>query len=47
MSEEIKIYLVPELAKLLHRPEGTIKTWLRRGRDSLRERLGAEGGIDL
>ena len=40
-------YSVEELAKLLHRPEGTIKTWLRRGRDSLREWLGEEGGIDL
>ena len=40
-------YSVQELAKLLHRPEGTVKTWLRRGRDSLRERLGEEGGIEL
>ena len=39
-------YSVEELAKLLHRPEGTIKTWLRRGRDRLRDSLGAEGGIE-
>jgi RNA polymerase sigma-70 factor (ECF subfamily) len=37
-------YSVSELAKLLHRPESTIKTWLRRGRESLRESLGEEGG---
>ncbi len=39
-------YSVEELAKLLHRPEGTIKTWLRRGRDRLRDGLGEEGGIE-
>ena len=38
-------YSVTELAKLLHRPESTIKTWLRRGRESLRESLGEEGGL--
>jgi RNA polymerase sigma-70 factor (ECF subfamily) len=37
-------YSVTELAKLLHRPESTIKTWLSRGRDRLRESLGEEGG---
>ena len=37
-------YSVKELAKLLHRPESTIKTWLNRGRESLRESLGEEGG---
>ena len=37
-------YSVTELAKLLHRPESTIKTWLSRGRDRLRESLGEKGG---
>ena len=37
-------YSVAELAKLLHRPENTIKTWLRRGRDALRERIDGKGG---
>ena len=37
-------YSVQELAKLLHRPESTVKTWLRRGRECLRESLGEEGG---
>ncbi len=37
-------YGVQELAKLLHRPESTVKTWLRRGREHLRESLGEEGG---
>lgn len=38
-------YSVRELSKLLHKPESTIKTWLRRGRDCLRESLGEEGGF--
>ena len=37
-------YSLAELAKILHRPENTIKTWLRRGRESLRDSLGEEGG---
>ena len=39
-------YPVAELARLLHRPESTVKTWLRRGRDVLRERLDEEGGVE-
>ncbi|MBR3473575.1 MAG: RNA polymerase sigma factor [Oscillospiraceae bacterium] len=39
-------YSVTELAKLLHRPEGTVKTWLRRGRDALRDVLEEEGGVE-
>lgn len=38
-------YSVAELAKLLHRPESTVKTWLRRGRDALRDVLEKEGGV--
>ena len=38
-------YSVQELAKLLHRPESTVKTWLRRGRELLRETLEEEGGF--
>ena len=38
-------YSVQELAKLLHRPESTVKTWLRRGRELLREKIEREGGI--
>lgn len=30
---------VSDIARLLRRPEGTIKTWLRRGREQLRNRL--------
>lgn len=36
-------YSTRELAKLLHRPESTIKTWLSRGRECLRESLGERG----
>ena len=39
-------YSVMELAKLLHRPESTVKTWLRRGRDALREQLDEEEGVE-
>ena len=39
-------YQVAELAKLFRRPESTIKTWLRRGRDRLREKLGEKGGFE-
>ncbi len=38
-------YQVAELAKILRRPESTVKTWLRRGREILREKLGEEGGF--
>lgn len=38
-------YSVQELSKLLRRPESTIKTRLRRGREALREKLGEEGGF--
>ena len=38
-------YSVQELAKLLHRPESTVKTWLRRARELLREKIKREGGI--
>ena len=38
-------YSVQELAKLLHRPESTVKTWLRRGRELLREKIEREGWI--
>jgi len=37
-------YSIAEISKLLHRPENTVKTWLRRGRDCLRDSLGEEGG---
>ena len=39
-------YSVMELAKLLHRPESTVKTWLRRGRDALRKQLDEEEGVE-
>ena len=38
-------YSVQELAKLLHRPESTVKTWLRRARELLRETIEREGGL--
>ena len=38
-------YSVQELAKLLHRPESTVKTWLRRARELLREKIEREGGL--
>ena len=37
-------YSVQELARMLRRPENTVKTWLRRGRELLRESLDTEGG---
>ncbi len=38
-------YSVQELSKLLHRPQSTVKTWLRRGRELLRDTLGEKGGF--
>ncbi len=37
-------YSVAELARIFRRPENTVKTWLRRGRELLRDKLGEEGG---
>ena len=37
-------YSVQELAQMLHRPENTVKTRLRRAREQLRDILGEEGG---
>jgi RNA polymerase sigma-70 factor (ECF subfamily) len=35
-------YTVSEIAGMLRRSPGTIKTWLSRGRKALRDRLGGE-----
>lgn len=36
-------YRIAELAELLHKPENTVKTWLRRGRELLRDQLNDAG----
>lgn len=36
-------YGIRELAVMLQKPENTVKTWLRRGRELLRGRLGETG----
>ena len=37
-------YSVEEIARILHRGESTVKTWLSRGREQLREGLDEKGG---
>lgn len=36
---------VKEIAEIIGRPQGTVMTWLYRARASLKEALGAEGGV--
>ncbi|UUZ97751.1 sigma-70 family RNA polymerase sigma factor [Paenibacillus sp. P25] len=35
-----------EIAQLLERPEGTVKTWLNQALKALRSDFGKEGGFD-
>lgn len=35
-----------EIAKLLDKPEGTVKTWLNKALKGLRKELGEEGGVE-